>query len=68
MTLRDHALIHYARKSTMSPEKIARVVEAADKAGEWDIQQRTPVDVELLKTSVGVEAHLRGVMARHGDA
>ena len=59
MTLRDYALIHYARKSTMSPAKIARVVEAADKEGEWDI---------LLRTSVGVEAHLRGVMRRHDDA
>ena len=59
MTLRDYALIHYARHSTMTAPKIARVVEAADKAGEWDI---------LLKSSAGVEAHLKGVMARHGDA
>ena len=59
MTLRDYALIHYARKSTMSPSKIARVVEAADKAGEWDIP---------WTSATGVEGHLKGVMERHGDA
>lgn len=58
MTLRDYALIHYARHSTTTAPKIARVVEAADKEGEWDV---------LLESSCCVEAHLKGVMDRHGD-
>ena len=59
MTLRDCALIRYARRSTMPPSKIARVVEAADKAGEWD---------KLVTTTSELHEHLEGVMARHGAA
>ena len=54
MTLRDHALIHYARHSTMP-----RAVEAADKAGEWD---------KLVTTTSELHEHLEGVMERHGAA